>query len=59
MSHDDTLAQRIVITIDLDHEPGNDTIAAAVFLHVLDRLEHDSIRPLRSALEITSPTTTP
>jgi hypothetical protein len=49
--------QRIVITIDFIDEPGTDTLAAAAFLDVLNHLEHDSIRPHRSTLKITTPTT--
>jgi hypothetical protein len=53
-----TPRQRVVITLDLTDEPGTDTLAASAFLHILSHLEHDGIRPHRSALEITAPTTT-
>jgi hypothetical protein len=53
----DIPCQRVVITIDFIDEPGSDTLAASAFLDVLGHLEHDGIRPHRSTLEITTPTT--
>jgi len=52
----ETPLQRIVITIDLNDEPGTDTIGAGAFLDVLSHLEHDGIRPHRSTLEIRTAT---
>jgi len=53
----DVPIQRVTVTIDLIDEPGVDTLIAAVFFDMLGRLEHDGIRPYRSTLEITTPTT--
>ncbi|HEV2370205.1 MAG TPA: hypothetical protein VGR90_10045 [Acidimicrobiales bacterium] len=50
---------RITITLDLRGYLGTDTVAAAALLDVLTRLEHDGIRPDRTTLEITEPTTPP
>jgi hypothetical protein len=53
----DIPCQRVVITVDFVDEPGSDTLAVGAFLDVLSHLEHDGIRPHRSTLEITTPTT--
>jgi hypothetical protein len=59
--HDDfcDLPLRITITLDLPGYLGTDTIAAGALLNVLTHLEHDGIRPTRTTLEITEPTTPP
>ncbi|MGH9138011.1 MAG: hypothetical protein ACRD0G_13355 [Acidimicrobiales bacterium] len=59
MNDDDTYLQRIVVTVDLVGGPGTATIAATVFLNVLDHLEHEGLQPHWTTLEITGPTPTP
>ena len=49
--------QRVTVTIDLVDEPGVDTLAASIFVNVAEHLERDGIRPYRTNLEITTPTT--
>jgi hypothetical protein len=59
--HDDDFdyLQRIVITLDIPGFFGTDTIATAALLTVLTHLEHDGIRPTRTTLDISEPTTPP
>lgn len=57
-NHDEILAQRIVVTIDIDAGPSLETIAAGALLDILGHLEHDGIRPLRTTLEINAPAAT-
>jgi len=54
---DDCPIQRFTITIDIPACLGTDTIPVAALLNLLNHLEHDGIRPYRTTLEITEPTT--
>ncbi len=50
--------QRIVVTLDVVDEPGNDTVGVGALLDIIGRLEHDGIIPLLIRLEIgPTPTT--
>ena len=59
--HDDDFdyLQRIVITLDIPGFRGTDIIATAALLNVLSHLEHNGIRPYRTTLDISEPTTPP
>lgn len=57
MTDDDDVRQRFVITIEIPGWLGTDTVAVTALLNVLRHLEHDGIRPYRTALEITDPPT--
>ncbi len=54
---DDDFPQRITITLDIPGYHGTDLVAIHALLNVLNHLEHDGIRPLRTTLEITEPAT--
>ena len=54
----DTPTQRITITLDILHEPGNDTIAAGALHTLIRHLEYDGITPLLIRLEIQPAPTT-
>jgi hypothetical protein len=50
--------QRIIITLDVTDEPGNDTLAISALLDIIGHLEHDAIIPLLIRLEIRPTPTT-
>ena len=53
MIDDDIAVQLVIITIELPGGPGTNTVVLHTVLTVLDRLEHDGIRPYRTNVEIT------
>ena len=56
--HTEPPTQRIIITLDVTDEPGNDTLAISALLDVISHLEHDAIIPLLIRLEIRPTPTT-
>ena len=58
--HDDEFAYVLHVTITLDLPGGwsTTTIAVAALIEVLDRLEHDGLRPYRTTMDITETPTT-
>ena len=58
MIDDDVPIHHVTITFDLPGWPGTNSIAMHAVLDVLDRLEHDGMRPYRTTIDITEQTTT-
>ncbi|HVM04754.1 MAG TPA: hypothetical protein VM242_06255 [Acidimicrobiales bacterium] len=53
MIDDDIAVQHVTIALELPGGPGTNTVVLHTVLTVLDRLEHDGLRPYRTTVEIT------
>lgn len=56
MTDEDIPIQRVTIALDLPGGPGTAVIPIEIVLGVLNRLEHDGLRPYRTTIDITEPT---
>lgn len=57
MIDDDLPVQHVTITFELPGGPGTNIIPIEAVLNVLNHLEHDGLRPYRTTIDITEPTT--
>ena len=51
--HHDPVSHHLTITLDLPSWPDIHTLALQVVHDVIERLEHDGLRPYRTAIDIT------
>jgi hypothetical protein len=54
----DLVSHHVIITFDLPSWPDIHSLAIQVVHDVIERLEHDGLRPYHTAIQITEQTTT-